>query len=75
VTVPAWGWAGTLAVFAALIAADLAFARRAGRGLRAAAGLSVLWIAAAVAFGGLLWLWTGSPASGRPSPSCSCSSG
>jgi hypothetical protein len=33
-TVPIWGWAGTLAVFAVLLAADLMLAKRAGGGLR-----------------------------------------
>jgi len=51
-------WAAALAVFAVLIAADLVFTRGA-EGLRAAAVLSGLWIAAAVAFGGALWLWQG----------------
>jgi tellurite resistance protein TerC len=64
-TVPVWGWAGTLAVFAALMAADLVLAKRAGGGLRAAAGLSALWIAAAVVFGGLLWLWQGPAVAGQ----------
>jgi tellurite resistance protein TerC len=64
-TVPLWGWAGTLTVFAALLAADLVLARRAGGGLRAAAALSALWIAAAAAFGGLLWLWQGPAVAGQ----------
>jgi tellurite resistance protein TerC len=64
-TVPIWGWAGTLAVFAVLLAADLMLAKRAGGGLRAAAALSALWIAAAVVFGGLLWLWRGPAIAGQ----------
>ena len=64
-TVPTWGWAGTLAVFAALLAGDFVLAKRAGGGLRAAAGLSALWIAAAVAFGGMLWLWQGPAIAGQ----------
>jgi tellurite resistance protein TerC len=57
-------WAAVLAAFAALIAADLVFTRRA-EGLRAAAVLSGLWIAAAVAFGGALWLWQGPAIAGQ----------
>jgi len=57
-------WAAVLAVFAALIAADLVFAKGA-EGLRAAAVLSGLWIAAAVAFGGALWLWQGPAIAGQ----------
>ena len=57
-------WAAVLAVFAALIAADLVFAKGA-EGLRAAAVLSGLWIAAAVAFGGALWVWQGSAIAGQ----------
>ena len=57
-------WAAVLAVFAALIAADLVFAKGA-EGLRAAAVLSGLWIAAAVAFGGALWLWQGTAIAGQ----------
>ena len=55
-TLPIWAWAGTLAVFAVLMAADLVLTRNAV-GLRAAVVSSVLWIAAALAFGGVLWLW------------------
>jgi tellurite resistance protein TerC len=57
-------WAAALAVFAALIAADLVFTKGA-EGLRAAAVLSGLWIAAAVAFGGALWLWQGPAIAGQ----------
>jgi tellurite resistance protein TerC len=52
-------------VFAVLIVADLVLARGSGGGLRAAAGLSALWIAAAVAFGGVLWLWQGPAIAGQ----------
>jgi tellurite resistance protein TerC len=61
--VPLWAWAGTFAVLAVLIAADLVLTRGADRGLRAAAVESALWLAAALAFGGVLWLWRG-PATG-----------
>ncbi len=61
--VPIWAWAVTLAVLAVLIAADLVLTRKADSGLRAAAVESVLWLAAALAFGGVLWLWRG-PATG-----------
>jgi len=57
-------WAAALAVFAVLIAADLVFTRGA-EGLRAAVVLSGLWIAAAVAFGGALWLWQGPAIAGQ----------
>ena len=57
-------WAAALAVFAALITADLVFTKGA-EGLRAAAVLSGLWIAAAVAFGGALWLWQGPAVAGQ----------
>jgi tellurite resistance protein TerC len=57
-------WAGTFAVFAVLIAADLALTRSAV-GLRAAAVSSALWIAAALAFGGALWLWRGPVTAGQ----------
>jgi tellurite resistance protein TerC len=57
-------WAAALAVFAVLIAADLVFTKGA-EGLRAAAMLSGLWIAAAMAFGGVLWLWQGPAIAGQ----------
>ena len=56
-TMPLWAWAGTLAILAVLIAADLLVTRGTGStGLRGAAVLSGLWIAAGLAFGGALWL-------------------
>ena len=57
-------WAGTFAVFAVLMVVDLAMTRKAV-GLRAAATSSALWIAAAVAFGGALWLWRGPATAGQ----------
>jgi len=63
--VPGWAWAVTLAVLAVLIAADLVLTRSADRGLRAAAVESALWLAAALAFGGVLWLWRGPAAGGQ----------
>ena len=57
-------WIGTFAVFAVLMAVDLKLTRKA-TGLRAAATSSVLWIAAAVAFGGALWLWRGPGPAGQ----------
>ncbi len=63
-TLPIWTWAGTLAVFAVLMAADLVLTRNAV-GLRAAVVSSVLWIAAALAFGGVLWLWRGPATAGQ----------
>ena len=63
-TVPIWAWAGTFAVFAVLLLADLALTRNAV-GLRTAARASALWIAAALAFGGVLWLWRGPATAGQ----------
>jgi tellurite resistance protein TerC len=57
-------WAATFAVFAVLMAADLVLTRKAV-GLRAAATSSALWIAAALAFGGALWLWQGPATAGQ----------
>ena len=64
-TMPVRAWAGSLGILAALIAADLSLAKRAGDGMRAAAVLSALWIGAAVAFGGALWLWRGPAPAGQ----------
>ena len=63
-TVPLWAWAVTLAVFAVLITADLMLTRGAG-GLRAAAVASASWIAVALAFGAVLWLWRGPDLAGQ----------
>jgi tellurite resistance protein TerC len=57
-------WVGSFAIFAVLMVADLALTRKAV-GLRAAATSSVLWIAAALAFGGVLWLWRGPAPAGQ----------
>ncbi len=57
-------WAGTFAAFAVLMAVDLVLTRNA-IGLRAAATSSALWIAAALAFGGALWLWRGPATAGQ----------
>jgi tellurite resistance protein TerC len=61
--VPLWAWAATFGMLAVLIAADLVLTRNSGDGLRAAAVESALWLAAALAFGAVLWLWRG-PAAG-----------
>jgi tellurite resistance protein TerC len=58
-TAPLWAWLATLGVFAVLITLDLVFTRNAGQGLRTSAILSGVWIAAGLAFGGVLWLWQG----------------
>ena len=58
-TVPLWAWAGTLAVLAVLIAADLVVTRG------AAMVLSGLWITTGLAFGGVLWLWRGPAIAGQ----------
>ena len=61
-----WAWAVTLTIFAVLIAVDLIVTRNPGRGgLRAAAVLSGLWVAAGLAFGGFLWLWRGQSTAGE----------
>jgi tellurite resistance protein TerC len=57
-------WAGTFAVFAVLMTVDLALTRKTV-GLRAATVSSALWIAAALAFGGALWLWQGPTTAGQ----------
>ena len=64
-TVPVWAWIAVLAVFALLIFVDLIGTRRAGQGLRAAAIASGLWVAAGLAFGGVLWLWQGPALAGQ----------
>jgi tellurite resistance protein TerC len=64
-TVPVWAWAATLAVLAVLIAADLVLTRGADSRLRAAAVESALWLAAALAFGGVIWLWRGPAIGGQ----------
>ena len=64
-TVPLWAWLATLAAFAVLIGLDLVFTRNAGQGLRTSAILSALWIAAGLAFGGVLWLWQGGNLAGQ----------
>ena len=57
-------WAAAFAVFGVLMAADLALTRNAV-GLRTAAMSSALWIAAALVFGGALWLWQGPATAGQ----------
>jgi tellurite resistance protein TerC len=64
-TVPPWAWALTVALFAVLIAADLALARGAGDRLRGAGTLSGLWVAAGLGFGALLWWWQGTDVAGE----------
>lgn len=64
-TVPPWAWIATLAVFALLIAVDLIRARGGTESLRAAALASGLWVAAGLAFGGVLWLWQGPAPAGQ----------
>jgi tellurite resistance protein TerC len=63
-TVPLWGWGAALGVFAVLITADLVLTPDSG-GLRAAAVASGAWITAALAFGGVLWLWRGADTAGQ----------
>lgn len=63
--VPLWAWAATLAVLAVLIVVDLVLTRGPENGLRAAAVESTLWLAAALAFGAVLWLWRGPAIGGQ----------
>jgi tellurite resistance protein TerC len=60
-----WAWAATLAVLAVLIVVDLALTRGPENGLRAAAVESALWLAAALAFGAVIWLWRGPAIGGQ----------
>jgi tellurite resistance protein TerC len=57
--VPVWAWVATFGVLAVLIAVDLILTRGTDSGLRAAGIESALWLGAALAFGGVLWLWRG----------------
>jgi tellurite resistance protein TerC len=62
----AWVWAGTLALFAVLIAVDLVATGRSGSpSLRSAAVLSGLWVLTGVGFGAVLWLWRGQAMAGE----------
>ena len=64
--VPLWAWAAVMALVLALLAVDLVAHRRAHAvGLREAAGWSALWVAVAVAFGGVVWLGYGGQAAGE----------
>jgi len=55
-------WVGLGVVVTAMVVVDLAIFARGERrvGVREAAVWSVIWILAAIAFGGLLWVWQGS---------------
>ena len=62
----AWVWAGTLVLFAALIAVDLVATGRSGSpSLRSAAVLSGLWVLTGLGFGAVLWLWRGQATAGE----------
>jgi tellurite resistance protein TerC len=64
--VTVWVWAGTLALFAVLIAVDLVATGRSGApSLRSAAVLSGLWVLTGLGFGALLWLWRGQAVAGE----------
>lgn len=64
-SVPLWAWAAVMGAVAAMLAVDL-FLHRDGHeiGFREAAAWSGVWIAAGLAFGGVLWLWQGSEVAG-----------
>ena len=54
-------WVGVVALIFALVAVDLLDERRHGsRSLGRATTASVVWVLAAVAFGGAVWIWAGS---------------
>ena len=60
-------WAGLAIVVTAMVVVDLAIFARGERrvGVREAAIWSVIWVLAALAFGGLLWVWQGSKEGGE----------
>ncbi len=58
--VPVAAWIATLVAIAVLIGIDLGTQYKGGeRGMRAAVFTSAAWIAAAVGFGGVVWVWAG----------------
>ncbi len=58
--VPVAAWIAALAAIAILVAVDLGVQYKGGeRGMRAAVVTSTAWIAAAVAFGAVVWAWAG----------------
>jgi len=63
--VPAWAWLTLTATIVGMLAIDL-FTHRDDHviGFREAAVWSGIWIAAGLAFGGVLWLWQGDQAAG-----------
>jgi tellurite resistance protein TerC len=64
-SVPWWAWVALTVAIAAMLAVDL-FLHRDNHviGFREAAAWSVIWVAAGLAFGALLWLWQGDEAAG-----------
>jgi tellurite resistance protein TerC len=65
VTVPAWAWLALAAAIATMLAVDLLMHRdNQVIGFREAAVWSGIWIAAGLAFGGLLWFWQGDQVAG-----------
>lgn len=64
-SVPLWAWLAVVVVIAAMLAVDL-FLHRDSHviGFREAAVWSGVWIAAGLAFGGVLWLWRGAELGG-----------
>ena len=58
---PAWAWAAAVGVILGLLAADLALSRGQPT-IRRAVLASAGWVAAAVAFGGILLAWRGGAA-------------
>src|SRR6201985_226511 len=63
--VPLWAVSPPLACIAVLFVADLVLPRGPDSSLRAAAVESALWLAAALAFGAVLWLWRGPTTGGQ----------
>ncbi|MBK9081786.1 MAG: TerC family protein [Rhizobiales bacterium] len=61
---PVWAWAGFIAIVLALLAFDLGVLHRRPReiGVRESLVLSGVYVALALAFGGLVWVWFGARA-------------
>ena len=64
---PGWAWAAAVGVILGLLAVDLAMSRGQST-MRRAVLVSAGWVAAAVAFGGVLLAWRGSVAPAAMNP-------